>query len=50
MVIQVIAAIAAAALLLLIANGRPGYSRAVDGLAVNGYGDHSPAGYGLFGA
>ena len=33
---------------MLIANGRPGYSRAVNGLAVNGYGDHSPEGYSLY--
>jgi aquaporin Z len=46
-VTQVVAAIAAAAVLLLIANGRPGYSRAKDGLAVNGYGAHSPDHYGL---
>jgi aquaporin Z len=45
---QVVAAIAAAAVLLAIANGRPDYSRAADGLAVNGYGDHSPGHYGLF--
>jgi len=47
-VTQVVAAIAAAALLLLIANGRPGYSRSMNGLAVNGYGDHSPGGYSLY--
>jgi aquaporin Z len=46
-VTQVVAAIAAAALLLLVANGRPGYSRSVDGLAVNGYGAHSPDHYNL---
>ena len=47
LVTQVVAAIAAAAVLLAIANGRPGYSRAVDGLAVNGYGSHSPGHYDL---
>jgi aquaporin Z len=46
-VTQVVASVAAASLLLLIANGRPGYSRSVDGLAVNGYGEHSPDGYSL---
>jgi aquaporin Z len=45
---QVVAAVAAAEVLLAIANGRPGYSRAVDGLAVNGYGSHSPGEYSLF--
>ena len=44
---QVVAAIAAAAVLLVIANGRPDYSRAVNGLAVNGYGSHSPGHYSL---
>ena len=48
MATQVVAAIAAAALLLLVANGRPGYSRSVNGLAVNGYRDHSPEGYSLY--
>ena len=44
---QVVGAIAAAAILLLIASGKPGYSLAVNGLAANGYGDHSPGGYSL---
>jgi aquaporin Z len=47
MLTQVVAAIAAAAVLLAIASGRPAYSRAVDGLAVNGYGAHSPGHYNL---
>src|SRR4051812_27239798 len=46
-VTQVIAAIAAAAVLLLIANGTATYSRSVNGLAVNGYGSHSPGHYNL---
>ena len=39
-------AIAAAALLYLIASGRPGFELA-GGLAANGYGAHSPGGYSL---
>jgi aquaporin Z len=46
-VAQVLAAFAAAAVLLLIASGKPGYSLAVNGLAANGYADHSPGGYSL---
>ncbi len=46
-VTHVIAAIVAAALLLLIANGSPDYSLADDGLAANGYAENSPGGYGL---
>ena len=44
---QVVGAIAAAAILLVIASGKPGYSLAVNGLAANGYGEHSPGGYSL---
>ena len=44
---QVVAAILAAAVLLGIANGKPGYSLSKDGLAANGYGRHSPGGYSL---
>jgi aquaporin Z len=46
-VAQLIGAIAAAALVLIIASGRPGYSLTVNGLAANGYGEHSPGGYSL---
>lgn len=46
-VTQVVAGIAAAAVLLGIANGRPGYSLSRDGLAANGYGAHSPGNYSL---
>jgi len=46
-VTQVVAAIAAAALLLVVANGSPTYSLADNGLAANGYGDKSPGGYGV---
>jgi len=44
---QVIGGVAAAGALLLIAQGKPGYSVAVNGLAANGYGEHSPGGYSL---
>lgn len=45
---QVVGAIAAAGLLLLIAKGAPGgYDPAALGLGANGYGEHSPGGYGL---
>ena len=46
-VAQVAGAIAAAAVLLLIASGKPGYSLAVNRFAANGYGEHSPGGYSL---
>ena len=42
---QVIGAIVAAAILYLIASGKPGW--VVDGFASNGYGDLSPGKYGL---
>ncbi len=48
-VVQVVAAIAAAAVLYVIASGADGFSTA-DGFAANGYGDHSPGGYGLLAA
>ncbi len=44
---QVVAGIAAAGVLLAIANGKPGFSVKRDGLAANGYGKHSPGGYSL---
>lgn len=43
MVAQVLGGIIAAALLYLIASGKPGFDLAASGLAANGYGDHSPA-------
>ncbi len=43
---QVIGGIAGAAVLYLIASGKAGFSLA-DGLAANGYGDHSPGKYPL---
>ena len=47
MITQVVAAIAAAAVLLAVASGRPGFSIKKDGLAANGYGPHSPDKYGM---
>jgi aquaporin Z len=44
-VAQLVGAIVAAALVLLIAEGTDAYSLDVNGLASNGYGDHSPGGY-----
>ena len=51
MAAQVLGAILAAGLLLLIVKGGPnGYDPAVGGFAANGYGDHSPGNYGLLSA
>ncbi|MGO7959349.1 aquaporin Z [Rhizobium leguminosarum] len=47
-VVQVVGAIAAAALLYLIASGKAGFE--VGGFAANGYGEHSPGGYSLLSA
>lgn len=46
-VAQVAAAVTAAAVLLVVANGVPGFSATESGFATNGYGDRSPAGYSL---
>lgn len=46
---QVLGGIAAAAVLYVIASGNPGFS-AAGGFASNGYGDHSPGGFGLVSA
>jgi aquaporin Z len=47
-VAQVVGAVVASGVLLLIAKGLPtGYDPAVAGFAANGYGAHSPTGYGL---
>jgi aquaporin Z len=46
-VAQVVGAIAAAAFLLLIASGRPGFDVSIAGLAQNGYGEGSPGGYAM---
>ncbi len=45
-VAQVLGAVAASALVYAIASGRAGFTLA-DGLAANGYGEHSPGGYSL---
>jgi aquaporin Z len=45
-VAQVVGGIVAGGVLYLIASGAPGFSLA-GGFASNGYGDHSPGGYGL---
>ena len=48
-VVQVVGAIAAAAVLYLIASGKAGFDLSA-GFAANGYGEHSPGGYSLFAA
>jgi aquaporin Z len=45
---QLAGAIAGAAVLYVIASGKPGFE--VGGFAANGYGEHSPGGYGLVSA
>jgi aquaporin Z len=42
---QLLGATAAAALLAYIASGQPGFDLVTNGLAANGYGEHSPGGY-----
>jgi len=49
-VTQVIAAIAAAAVLFAIASGQDGFDAKASGFATNGYGDRSPGGYPLLSA
>jgi aquaporin Z len=44
---QCVGAIIGAGILLAIASGLKGFSLAEMGLGQNGYGDHSPAGYGM---
>ena len=46
-VTQVVAAIVAAAVLWVVANGVDGFSASESGFATNGYGDRSPGGYSL---
>ncbi len=48
-IVQVVGAIAAAAVLYLIASGKAGFDLSA-GFAANGYGEHSPGGYSLFAA
>lgn len=47
---QVIGAVAAAAVLYCIASGKTGFDAVASGFASNGYGEHSPDGYGLMSA
>ena len=48
---QILGAICAAGLLLVIVKGGPnGYDAATAGFAANGFGDHSPGGYGMLSA
>ncbi|EKN5096025.1 aquaporin Z [Yersinia enterocolitica] len=49
-IIQVVAGLAAAAVLYLIANGEEGFDAVSSGFASNGYGEHSPGGYSLLSA
>jgi aquaporin Z len=46
-VAQVAGAVTGAATLALIATGKPGFELAASGFAANGFGEHSPGGYGL---
>ena len=46
-VAQVLGAIAAGGVLYCIATGKPGFELAASGFAANGFGAHSPGGYGL---
>jgi aquaporin Z len=45
---QILGGIAGAAILYLIASGKPGFE--VGGFAANGYGEHSPGGYNMLAA
>jgi aquaporin Z len=44
---QLFGALCAAAVLALIASGKPGFDLVASGFAANGYGEHSPGGYPL---
>jgi aquaporin Z len=44
---QVAGAVAAAAVLAVIAGGKPGFDLVASGFAANGYADHSPGGYSM---
>jgi aquaporin Z len=46
-VVQLLGAIAAAYVLLYVANGKPDFDALAGGLASNGYGEHSPGHYAL---
>ncbi|MFP3586958.1 aquaporin Z [Paraburkholderia sp. SIMBA_055] len=47
---QILGAVAAAALLVYVANGRPGFEMGASEFAANGFGDHSPSDYKLHSA
>lgn len=47
---QVLGGIAGAGILYLIASGKPGFDLVGSGFAANGFGVHSPGGYGLIAA
>jgi aquaporin Z len=47
---QIVGAIVAAALLLYVAGGRPGFDLSASEFAANGFGDHSPADYQMHSA
>lgn len=47
---QVVAAVVAGAVLLVVANGRTGFDAGATGFAANGFGDHSPGRYSLLAA
>ncbi|MHC5001884.1 MAG: aquaporin Z [Planctomycetota bacterium] len=47
---QVVGAVLAATVLYVIASGKSGFDAAASGFAANGYGEHSPGGYGLVAA
>jgi aquaporin Z len=44
---QVLGAVAGAAVLAVIANGKPGFDLVASGFAANGFGEHSPGKYGF---
>lgn len=46
-IVQVIGAVLGALVIWAIASGRAGFDLKTDGLAANGYGDHSPGGFNL---
>jgi aquaporin Z len=50
LVAQCLGAIAGAGVLAVIANGAPGFDLVESGFAANGFGEHSPGGYGLLAA
>jgi aquaporin Z len=45
--VQVLGGVAGAAVLALIANGKPGFDLVASGFAANGFGEHSPGKYGF---